>query len=66
MAPQPTKSSTAPRGVGGSPTSTVLPGKSVTYTVAFGVGTKEKADLQVEVRPSFGLGYQPAIFTGEA
>ena len=54
------------KGIGGSPTSTVLPGKSVTYTVAVGVPTKEKADLQVEVRPSFGLGYQPAIFTGQA
>jgi hypothetical protein len=40
-------------------------GKSITYTVAFGLPTKDKVDLQVEVRPSFGLGYQPAIFTGQ-
>ncbi len=53
-------------GVAGSPTSTVLPGKSLTYTVAFGVPTEEQTDLQVEVRPGFGLGYQPAIFTGRA
>ena len=54
------------RGIGGSPTSTVLPGKSITYTVAFGLPTKDRVDLQVEVRPSFGFGYQPAIFTGQA
>jgi hypothetical protein len=54
------------KGIGGSPTSTVLPGKSVTYTVAFGVPTKEQTELQVEVRPGFGFGYQPAIFTGRA
>ncbi len=54
------------KGVLGSPTSTVLPGKSVTYTVAFGMLTKEQTDLQVEVRPGFGFGYQPAIFTGLA
>ena len=54
------------KGIGGSPTSTVLPGKSVTYTVAFGVPAKEQADLQVEVRPGFGFGYQPAIFVGRA
>ena len=53
------------KGIGGSPTSTVLPGKSVTYTVAFGLPRKERADLQVEVRPGFGFGYQPAIFTGQ-
>ena len=54
------------KGIGGSPTSTVLPGKSITYTVAFGLPTTARADLQVEVRPSFGIGYQPAIFTGQA
>ena len=53
------------KGIGGSPSSTVLPGKSVTYTVAFGVPSKEKTELQVEVRPGFGFGYQPAIFTGQ-
>jgi hypothetical protein len=53
------------KGIGGSPTSTVLPGKSITYTVAFKLPTKARADLQVEVRPSFGFGYQPAIFTGQ-
>lgn len=54
------------KGIGGSPTSTVLPGKSITYTVAFGVPTKEQTELQVDVRPSFGFGYQPAVFTGQA
>jgi hypothetical protein len=53
------------KGIGGSPSSTVLPRKSITYTVAFGLPAKEQVDLQVEVRPSFGLGYQPAIFTGQ-
>jgi hypothetical protein len=53
------------KNIGGTPMSTVLPGKSITYTVAFGLPTKDKADLQVEMRPGFGLGYQPAIFTGQ-
>lgn len=53
------------KGIGGSPTSTVLPGKSVTYTVALGLPSKDPVDLQVEVRPSFGFGYEPAIFTGQ-
>jgi hypothetical protein len=53
------------KGIDGSPTSTILPGKSVTYTVAFGLPSKDPVDLQVDVRPSFGYGYQPAIFTGQ-
>jgi hypothetical protein len=53
------------KGLNGSPNSTVLPGKSVTFTIAFGLPSKSAADLQVELRPGFGIGYQPAIFTGQ-
>ena len=35
------------------------------YTVAFGLPSKDPVDLQVDVRPSFGFGYEPAIFTGQ-
>ena len=41
------------------------PGKSVTFTVAFGLSSKDPADIQVELQPGFGVGYQPAIFTGQ-
>lgn len=50
----------------GAPMVTVLPGKTVTFEMAFGVPTAGKADLQVETRPNFGMGYQTAIFSGEA
>jgi hypothetical protein len=53
------------KGVGGSPDSTILPGKSVKYTVALGLPSKDAVDLQVELQPSFGFGYQSAIFTGK-
>jgi hypothetical protein len=53
------------KGLNGSPTSTVLPGKSVTFTVAFGLPSKDPVDLQVDLRPGLGIGYQPAIFTGQ-
>jgi hypothetical protein len=53
------------KGLNGSPSSTILPGKSVTFTVAFGLPSKDPGDLQVELRPGFGIGYQPAIFTGQ-
>jgi hypothetical protein len=46
------------------PSTTVLPGKSVTYRAVLGVQSAGPADLQVDVSPSFGIGYQPAIFTG--
>lgn len=48
---------------GGSenPTGTVLPGKSMTFSVALSL-EKDSAELQLEVRPGF-LG-EPAIFTG--
>jgi hypothetical protein len=35
----------------------------VTYTVAFGLPTKDPWTLQVDVRPNLGFGYEPAIFT---
>jgi hypothetical protein len=53
------------KGLNSSPSSTVLPGKSVTFTVAFGLSSKDPADIQVELQPGFGVGYQPAIFTGQ-
>lgn len=52
--------------VGGAPNATILPGKSVTFTQVFGLTSTKPVDLQVEIQPSFGFGYQPAIFTGTA
>lgn len=49
--------------VGTTSSSTILPGKNITYTVAFSV-PKQKGDLQVELSPS-ALG-SPAVFTGTA
>lgn len=48
------------QGVGGSPSTTLLPGRSVTFPVAFGV--QDPTDLVVEVSPGFE--YQSVVFTG--
>jgi hypothetical protein len=53
------------KGVNGSPSSTVLPGRSVTFTVAFGLPSKDTVDLQVELQPGYGIGYYPEIFSGQ-
>jgi len=45
--------------VGAPPQTTVLPGRKVTYQVAFGVSNSK--DLVVEVTPTFD--YAPTIFT---
>jgi hypothetical protein len=49
------------KGINGSPSTSVLPGRSVTFDVVFAIG-REPADLQVDVTAGF-LG-EPAIFTG--
>lgn len=46
-------------GLEGSPMSTLLPGKSVTYAVGYGV--QDATDVQVEVAPSWD--HQSALFT---
>jgi hypothetical protein len=51
------------KGIGGAALGTVLPGKTITFPVAFSVG-EGPAELQVEVNPNF-LG-DPAIFIGQA
>lgn len=50
------------QGMGMAPSTTVRPGKSISWDVAFGLnGTK---DLQVEVEPDF-INYETAIFVSE-
>jgi len=49
--------------VGVTTSSTILPGKSLTYTVAFSV-PRQKGDVQVELSPT-ALG-SPIVFTGTA
>lgn len=51
------------KNIGATPSSTILPGKSLTYTVAFSV-PKQKGDVQVELSPT-ALG-SPIVFTGTA
>lgn len=46
-------------GIGSPPSTSLLPGRSVKFKVAFGVGTPK--DLVFQVTPSFN--YDPAIFT---
>ena len=47
--------------LGESPSTTLLPGRSATFKVAFGVTDPE--DLVMEVSPTFGFDYESAIFT---
>lgn len=47
--------------ISGAPNTTVQPGKSTTYTLAFSAPV-ESGDLQVDVRPGFVL--DAATFTG--
>ena len=47
------------QGISGTPSTTVLPGRSVTFKQAFGV--KDPKDIVAEVRPGFD--YDSAIFT---
>lgn len=48
-------------GLEGSPMSTLLPGKSVTYSVGYGV--QDATDVQIEVVPSWD--HEPALFTAD-
>ena len=41
------------KGIGGSPTSTVLPGKSITYTVAFGLPTTGEPTFRLRCAPAW-------------
>ena len=47
------------QGINGSPTTPLLPGRQVQFTVAYGV--PDPTDLVLQVTP--GLDYQPVIFT---
>ena len=47
--------------LGQSPTTTLLPGRSATFKVAFGVADPD--DLVMEVSPTFGFDYDSAVFT---
>lgn len=47
-----------------APTTDVLPGKAVTFRVAFAIAEKAPVDLQVEVGPAYGVQYSKAIYTG--
>src|SRR5882757_3014120 len=43
---------------------TVRPGKGASFEAAFGLPSGSATNLEVQVRPNFGVGYQPAIFAG--
>lgn len=49
--------------IGTAPSSEVLPGKSVTFRVVFGIPTKDPVELQLDA--SLGLSHKTAIYVGQ-
>jgi hypothetical protein len=43
---------------------TVRPGRGATFEAAFGLPPGAATNLEVQVKPNFGVGYQPAVFAG--
>jgi hypothetical protein len=52
------------KGLHGPPPQTLLQGQRQTFTVAFGLPSRERTGFRVQINPSW-FGYQPVFYTGQ-